>query len=709
MQVKRSGDMRYLILFLVGLFLTILACSKKDLSGGGATPTPPSPPAPVPPPVIDPATVSVPMSSVQVIGTFNFRKLKDVHPRLLFSAAEISGLVTSVQADVFAKPTYDDVISRADALLGTALLNYGLDGANLRIQTIHIVSNDHIPYLVLAYQFTKNTAYAKRAWDQLNLMCSWDDWGANRHFLDAGIAAKAVAIAYDGLYDYLTSAQRTVLYNAVRNFVLVPGKNQIDNGTGPFKWYDTNDNWNGICHGGMIMAALATYEMDSSFNSQVVATCANGMLKYIQSFDPDGASEEGLSYWSYGLQNTFLALESLNRVLGGTFGLTNPSGFRKTGMFPYSVSGPVGTATFGDDYVYAGKANRFLSYFWFSKFYKDATMARAHYEACMAINETKPRKMNGWFDLLFYDKQLVSQGSLQAQPLSSYVKGVDYAQLLEVAGDDHALYIGMHGGDNQASHGHLDAGSFFLQGEGENWAQGNLGVSTPYPSDYFNVTGPAYTAAPNALANTPGRFYYYRVRAESKNCLVFNPDSRPDQNPSGVATLIKDGNNSTGGYYVLNLKDNYNRDVTEYKRGIKLNRSKQLATIQDEFIPNKTSTIYWIMHTAAIDGVAISQDGKTATMSRNGKTLYARIVAPEDARFDKVARSNSIINYLNETMPVFSSIMQGKNPTNPYYGKLQIRLGDIPASKVGTIRVDFSRVPLEGMTITPLDNWTTDN
>jgi hypothetical protein len=190
------------------------------------------------------------------------------------------------------------------------VLNYGLDGANLRITNIHTVSNDHLPYLVLAYQFTKNAKYAQRAWDQLNAMCSWPDWGANRHFLDAGIASKAVGMAFDGLYDWLSSAQRIQLYNALRNFAIGPGKNQIDNGSGPFKWYETDDNWNGICHGGMIMAALATYEMDTTFNSALIASCANGMLKYLQSFDPDGASEEGLSYWSYGLSNTFLALES---------------------------------------------------------------------------------------------------------------------------------------------------------------------------------------------------------------------------------------------------------------------------------------------------------------------------------------------------------------------------------------------------------------
>jgi hypothetical protein len=691
--------------YLISLVL-ITACSKKIET----VVTPPTPPAPPVVPIVDPNTLSVPVTATQVNGSFSYTKIKNVHPRLHYTAAEISQIGTAAQIDPFAKPTYDNIIARADALIGSPLLDYGLDAAQLRISNIHTISNDHIPYLVLAYQFTKNTKYASRAWDQLNRMCSYPDWGANRHFLDAGIAAKAVGMAFDGLYDYLTVSQRNQLYNALRSFVLGPGKNQIDNGTGPFKWYDTDDNWNGICHGGMIMAALATYEMDSTFNSSVIATCANGMLKYIKSFDPDGASEEGLSYWSYGLSNTMLALESMKRSLGATFGLTNQAGLKKTGMFPYYVSGPVGTATFGDDYVYAGKENRFLSYFWFSKFYNDANMAKTHFDMCQSINANRTTKMNGWMDLLFYDRQLVNQGAAASFPSSGYIKGVDYAYLFESTSNENGLYVGMHAGDNNASHGHLDAGSFFIQGMGENWAQGNLGLQSPYPADYFTVTNPAYDAAPTNSAATTGRFYYYRVKTEGKNCLVFNPDARPEQNPKGIATAVKNENDNSGGYYIIDLTSNYSRDVKSYKRGIKMNRSGKYISLQDEFTPSTTSTVYWLMHSAATDGAIIAADGKTATMYKNGKTFYARIVSPAGASFSKVDRSPSTINYLTETGAVFTSIMAGKNSSNPFYGKLQVKLTGLAANAPTTIRIDFqATAPGTPSPLVPMDGWTTSN
>jgi len=694
----------YRLLFSICIPLLLFSC-KKD-AGGGATPTP----TPTPNPSINHASLSIPVSGAQVRASISFTGKTNVFPRLLYNAAEIAAIKSAAQSDQFAKPTYDDIISRANTLLTAPILDYGLDGAGLRISNIHTACNDQIPYLVLAYQFTGDARYAARCWQQLDRMCNYPDWGANRHFLDAGIAAKGVALAMDGLQTYLTAAQKQRLYNAVKSFVLQPGKTQIETGTGAWKWYQSTNNWNGICHGGMIMASLASYEMDSVFLGSVIAIAANNMMSYVQTLNPDGASEEGMSYWSYGLSNTYLALEAMKRVIGGTYGLTNPEGIRKTGAFPYLVSGPVGTATFGDDYLYVGKNNRFLSHFWFSKFYQDATMAKTHYDRCLSINSSRTIKMNGWTDLLFYDRALVTQGSTMTIPNAGYVKGVEYAYLFENTSDEMALYAGIHAGNNNASHGHLDAGSFFIQALGETWAQGNLGLETPYPSDYFTITQPAYSDAPTNAATNRGRFYYYRVRTEAKNCLVFNPDARPEQNPAGIATISNQSNDNIGGFYVLNMASPYSRDVSSYKRGIKLNRNRQTIIVQDEFIPSANSTVYWIMHSPATDGAQVSTDGKTLTMQKNGKTLYAKIVSPVNATFSVVERSTSSINYLSETLPIFSSIMAGKNSINTWYGKVQVKLVGLQTGLPVAIRIDFMpSLNTSTLPLSTIDNWTTAN
>ena len=654
-------------------------------------------------------SVVIPVTPEDVRRCFAAERKGGIHPRLHYSISDIDRIKALVQADAFAKPTYDMIIARADEIISSPILEWGLDGANLRVANLHKISNDQIPYLVLAWQFTRDPKYAARCWAQLDRMCSYQDWGADRHFLDAGIAAKGVAMAYDGLYDYLSTEQKIRLAGALRKYVLEPGKTQIVNGTGVWKWYLTDNNWNGICHGGMIMAALACYETDPEFMSSIIALSANLIPPYLASFEPDGASEEGMMYWGYGLSNTFLALESMKRSLSTTFGLADMNGVRKTGWFPYMVSGPAGTATMGDDYLYYGISNKFLSYFWFAQNTSDANLARTHYNACTERNVGRSEKMNGWFDLLFYDPDLVSGGSAVSAPVSGYVSGADYMFISQNPSDINCLYAGMHGGDNNASHGHLDAGTFFIQALGENFIVGNLGREDPYPSDYFTITTPMYNDAPTANASARGRFYYYRVKTESKSCLVFNPDARPEQNPVGIASVIGEGNDNNGGFYVIDLSQCYNRDVENYRRGIKLSRTAGLITLQDEFTPKKTSTVYWLAHSPATDGLVISSDGTEAVMNKNGKTFYASIKSPAGAAFVKTDRSELKAGYLPETEPVFTSVMAGKNGINRWYGKLMIKL-TAEAGSPAVIRVDFSTS--EGVAapdLCDLENWTTTN
>jgi hypothetical protein len=313
-------------------------------------------------------------------------------------------------------------------------------------------------------------------------------------------------------------------------------------------------------------------------------------------------------------------------------------------------------------------------------------------------------------DLMFYDPALVSQGNLVATPLNGYIKGADYMYVRETNADENSLYIGMHGGDNNANHGHLDAGTFFIQASGENFFVGNLGKEDPYPSDYFTVTPPDYSASPTGSATSRGRFYYYRTRTETKSCMVFNPDARPEQNPKGVAAVSDQMADNSGGFYILDLTSCYSRDVTDYKRGIKLNRTSGIITIQDEFILKSTSTVYWIGQSPATDGLVISNGGKNATMTKNGKTFYAAIKSPQNATFEKTDRSETVINYLPETYPIFSSLMIGKNSVNKWYGKLQIKLANTGQQQTTTLRIDFSTsAVLNAPGLINLSDWTTSN
>jgi len=647
----------------------------------------------------------IPISAEEVQKCFIGVGKEGKHPRLFYDDQRIEDIKAIIANDPqFAGKTYVEILSTSDAILSTPLKKWGLDNAGLRISAIHEVGNKDLPMLSFAYLLTKDAKYAQRCYEQMKAMCTWSDWGANRHFLDTGIGARGFAMAYDAIYNYLSAEQRAELVAGLRKHALEPGKKQIETGEGAvWGWYNSDDNWNGICNGGLICAALAVYETDPVFMSQLIASAANKIPPYIHSFNPDGASEEGMMYWDYGLTNSFLSFEAMKRILSTTYGLIDIDGLKKAGWFPYLMSGPVATATMGDDYVYNGKTNKFLSYFWFAKTYNDANLAKKHYNECMS----RQSKMNGYLDLLFFDPQLVQQGSEVAIPLNGYVQGADFMFVRENNTSDDALYIGMHGGDNNASHGHLDAGTFMVQILQENLFVGNLGKPDPYPGDYFTITSPDYNSIPTTTAGQPGRYYYYRVRTEGKSCIVLNPDARPEQNPQGKSTKINEMNDASGGFYILDLQQCYSRDVSSYKRGIKLNRNNKIITIQDELTPKNSSTVYWIAHTPLAQFITLSSDKKSAVCDRNGKKIYLSLSSSHNAEFEIVLRNETDINYLDETKPIFGGIMKGKNPINKWYGKLQIKLTNV--SQPATICVKISTSQIDNSNYTLMDQWSTSN
>ena len=585
------------------------------------------------------------------------------HSRLFFNKSDIRRLQYLYdQKDTIIQIGYHQLMANAAKSLQQPVLQYGLDAANLRIPSIHAFASQ-VPSLVMMYQLTGNRVYAKRCWDQLELFIEYPDWGANRHFLDTGIGAFDFALAYDGLFDYLDEHQKTILKQAVLKNVLLPAKFQMEHHKA--WWNIGTNNWNGICNGGLIMAALAMYEDDPVLMSSIISLAANGLPHYIHAFEPDGQSEEGLMYWGYGLMYTTLAFESMHNVLGTAFGIDESPGFKKTGWFPLFVSGPVTSLSVGDDPV---KKSRSGSFFWFARKNKDSALAKMQYDLCLENHTVS------WADMLYYQPLLLSRHSNEtARSTDNYIHGIELMSLRE-NWDKNALFISMHGGSNNANHGHLDAGSFDIQAFGQVWANGDLGSDNYTFPGYFDKTSPSYYDKQTAIT-VPGRWHFYRLRAEGKNCIVINPGIRPDQDPLAAARFLRYGKKGETSFYITDLTDCYKRDVQSYQRGIKMDRTLQIMTVQDDIIPDSTCVLWWGMHTKA--AITIKDDKRTAYLKSGGQILAATIVSPAEAFFQVLPAS-----YLpGESFPLT------KQSENIGFSKLAIQY---TASGKTTVRVDFS-------------------
>jgi hypothetical protein len=550
----------------------------------------------------------------------HYRKMnpKAVHPRLFFTLADIERIKKGVKSG---DPVYQMgarlMQKEADAVLETPLLEYFLDDAKLRVPSVHKFAVQ-IPALVMNYHLTGDERYAKRVWQQLEKMSTYPDWGQNRHFLDAGIGAFNLALAYDGLYEYWNEEQRIFLRAIAQKQVLNDGVAQMNAN----KWWHTiKNNWNGICNGGIVMLSLALYENDPAYYSAAISKAVSQIPRYLSTFEPDGQSEEGLMYWSYGINYTLLCFEALNRGLGTNFGMADLPGMRKTGWFPVLMSGPSVGLSIGDDPLKEGKSRSFL---WFSAYNRDTALAAISRALLLETNNL------AWHDLIHYDAGMASaqRGAVQA-PTQQYIRGIEYMSLRS-SWENNAWFVGMHGGNNNASHGHLDAGTFDIQAMGENWALGSLGRDDyTFPGYFTKETFPRYLDK-TAKQDSAGRWHFFRLRAESKNVVVATPDTRPDQDPMGEAKLVPlpSGINNK---WVLDLQPCYHRDLSYYHRAIFLDPKASTISILDTLIANKNIPIWWSLFTPA--QITLDKNNKRAILTINHKKMVAEIRQPEGGAF----------------------------------------------------------------------------
>jgi len=595
---------------------------------------------------------------------FTQNKMKNFHPRLFFNNGDIVRIKALIdQKDKLATLGFNQLKVQAEWTMKRPFYTYQLDKDSVRIYSIHDFST-LIPSLVLMYHLTGEKRYADHCIRQMELMAAYPDFGAERHFLDTGIAGFNFAFVYDGLYDYLTRKQKKLLKDAVMKKVLMPALLQMNQPNN--WWHNINNNWNGVCHGGLIMAGLAMYEDDRTFLSEIIAQAANSLPNYINTFNPDGQCVEGMSYWTYGLLYTSISMESMDRVLGTIFGLDQIPGFKKTGWFPIFFSGPVVSLNVGDDGI---KTQKEQSYFWFAKHYMDDALAKIQYDLCL-----KNRKIS-WSDFLYYDPAQIERPSTEKQiPTEIYFPANEFMSLRDNWSDD-AFYIAMFGKKNVTGHSHLDAGSFYIQATGEVWAYGNLGNDDYGFPGYFTQPSPKYFDAPS-IQKVPGRWHMYRLRAEGKNCLVFNPGVNPDQNDAGVTTLIDRQTDSIESSFTLNLTDCYKRDVRSYTRKIQLNKSTKVITVLDEYETLKPAEVWWGMHTKA--KITLSEDLKTASLQLRKKQMTVSIKSPADAIFQVLKA---------EFLPGVS-LPLSKNSANTQFRKLSIKMDNQTSN---TIRVEFSK------------------
>ncbi len=521
-----------------------------------------------------------------------------------------------------------------------------------------------LPYFAFAYQMTGNLNYARAAYDYMLALGDWNHWGPD-HFLNCADTAAPFAIAYDWLYDAFIELNKngeiskyddsvydkTKLATILFTHVIIPGYVQSNDltcpwpGTANSRYATKTSNWNAVCASGVIMAALMLLEEDVStagmtFNTQKksngvytdvvtpIESIGNASIhvglstysdyaakltsmnlgtlaKYgLDQYVPDGSYIESPGYWSYGTNSFFRLTASLLSAAGDDFGFMDAWGIDTTCYFAiHSESSDYQTWNFNDGSV----SQQDSSFFFFvGGYYGDDNLIKVRKK------HLSGGKSYSLYDILFYDTTITGEPELSTEYA---MIGID-AFSVRSSWDRGAVYAGIIGGQNNCSHGQLDAGSFIYHNNGKIWFH-DLGA------DNYNMSIGYFS-----------NYKLYRVGAEGHNIISIT--SEQDTLPYGQLTtanphITQTYSTKDGGYAVLDMSDSYGEHVESAKRGLLFTDSRSTVVIQDEIVFNGTKTAYWFGHynmaTGYVDDVVLSADKRTAFMISGDDMIRVSIVS----------------------------------------------------------------------------------
>lgn len=521
------------------------------------------------------------------------KTLRPSHPRLLLTDERLDQIKAQAAKDPLLAQIVKDVMTAADR--SSAAQRPLKAGSRHR-------AVGRIGSLAFAWRMTGKKHYADKAVEQLLVACRLKEWRAG--FLNTAEMCHATALGYDWLYNYMDQATRREVRQAIITKGLNLGMQSYRHEEGQGWWIRKPHNWNNVCNGGLVIAALAVAESEPQLARQVLDAAMKSIPFGLESYGLDGPCLEGPGYWRYATSYTAYTATAMQTALGTDFGLFDQEGLSNTGWYPIYCVGPSKMFfNYADCGMYYGP-RRLPHMYWLARRFNQPAFAQ--YE-----QESLQERGGVLSDLYWYFRPSAPPVK---RAVDRYFRGPVELFFFRSSWDDpNALFLGIKAGYNQSNHGNLDLGTFVLDALGVRWGWDLGGESYSLPGYWDNE-------------QTGLRWTYYRCGSLSHNVPLLD---NTNQHAMGIARVREYDLNRDDSFAVLNLSGGYIRHADRVMRGVQMIDNRRAVLMQDEFDLVKSCQVAWGMTTKA----EIAVDGRKATLSMGDKRLHVTAVGLADAGF----------------------------------------------------------------------------
>ena len=281
-------------------------------------------------------------------------QVKAIHPRLYLNQQQFEALKRKTSDEPYRRLLVQ-VVALADRAVRTGPPPYiERDAKSGDEQLWQRNVGNTIPHLALAYRLTGDRKYLQAASDWMIASAGYKTWGLGNidgRDLATGHQLYGIALGYDWLYDDLDPQARLT----IRKCLETRGRFMFEQlSTGKCWWgksYLQNHQWVNLT--GLATAGLALYGQTPDVDGWIRLP----LEKYhtvMASLGPDGASHEGVPYWSYGLEYMLKFMDLARDLLGEDLfkdnaWFQNTADFRLHSMLPRdSWSRQASLMTFAD-------------------------------------------------------------------------------------------------------------------------------------------------------------------------------------------------------------------------------------------------------------------------------------------------------------------------------------------------------------------------